>query len=89
MTPVIYRATARTNLKDIELYFRAYSDTAYENVMEDIQSTLQAIQTFPTCGTPLSDNRRRFSTTRYKFVISYLFAGEKIEVLGIYRYQNK
>ena len=89
MTPVLYRDTARKNLKDIETYFSAFSESAFNNVMKDINSSLTALQIFPEAGSPLSNNRRRIATTRYKFVISYLSKGEAIEVLGIHRYQNR
>lgn len=89
MIDIIFRDEALADLKSIRDYFTAYSNETAERVAKDIEATLHVLETFPESGTQKSYNRRQSFTTKYRFRISYQYRNNRIEVLGIYRFQNR
>lgn len=85
---VRYRRSALRDLADIEAYYRSISEDIHERVYWDIVSTLDAVRTFPNMYAAHGPGRRPV-TPAYGFSILYLVLGDAMEVVGVYRHQDR
>ena len=89
MIKVIYLDTAKADLKDIMNYYTEISSRTSSRVYEDIYGAIETLQMFPMAGHQLPDGRRRFVSSKYRFVISHKTYEDRIEIVGVYRRQNR
>jgi plasmid stabilization system protein ParE len=89
MIRVIYRDTAQADLKEIESYYTEISSHTSLRVHSDIYGAIHTLQLFPMAGRELSDGRRRFVSSQFRFVISHKIYSDRIEIVGVYRQQNR
>lgn len=89
MKDVIFLHSAETDLSRIETYYLSISQLTRRRVLDDIFDMISVLQLFPLAGSPQTYNRRHISTTKYRYTISYKFQNDRIEVLGIYRFQDR
>ncbi len=89
MIKIIYRDTAKADLKEIETYYNEISPRTNLRVYSDIYSAIQTLQLFPKAGRKLPDGRRRFVSNQFRFVISHKTYKDRIEIVGVYRHQNR
>ena len=93
MIKIIYRDTAKADLKEIETYYNEISPRTnlrvYSDIHSDIHSAIQTLQLFPKAGRKLPDCRRRFVSNQFRFVISHKAYKDRIEIVGVYRHQNR
>ena len=85
---VRYRRSALRDLADIEAYYRDISDDVHERVYQDIVSTLDAVRAFPEMY-PSHAPGRRAVTPAFRFSILYQVLGDAVEVVGVYRHQDR
>jgi len=89
MTPVVYRESAEYDLAAIREYFSAISHLTFNNVMADINATIAILNVSPKAGYVYKTDRRRLVSAKYRFAISYAYHRERVEIVGIYRSQNR
>ena len=81
---------AASDLENIKTYFSNFSDTVCDNVLDDIFNVLEMLKEHPDVG---RWNRTRqfriFPSPRYRFIITYVSTGKIIEILAIFRYQDR
>lgn len=87
---VFLREQARQDLRDIESYLRPRSPQGFDSVMADIFSTLRMLDSQPRAGRSIGRGLWRTVSGRYGYTITYVIGAEdRIEVVDIYRYQNR
>ena len=90
ITSLRFRVTAQNDLEMIDAYYRDISDATLARVMKDISNTLETIKLFPKAGTPLGPTpHRRLVTPKYRFVIVYVDQDTFVDVVGIFRFQDR
>ena len=89
MIKIIYRDTAEADLKEIEIYYNEISTRTNLRVFSDIYGAIHTLQLFPKAGRKLPDGRRRYVSSQFRFVISHKTYKDRIEIVGVYRHQNR
>ncbi len=90
MTRLVYRREARFDLEQIKRYYDDISPQTSERVYEDIRDTLLRLKLFPSSGRRLEGRvERRIVTPKYRYVITYMFETDKIDVIGVFRFQDR
>jgi len=89
VTPIIYRESANADLGDIRTYYTTISERTFDNVITDIYETISILNYMPEAGFIYKPNRRRLVSSKYRFVINYAFGSGHVEIVGIYRFQNR
>ena len=89
MTPLKFRALAAQDLRDIEKYYQDISQKTTDAVLSDIYQTLTIVRQHPEIGYGYKTGRRRLVSAKYRFVITYAYKGEFVDIVGIYRQQNR
>ncbi len=89
MTKIIYRESAFQDLADIHNYYAAISEQINDRVFADIYSAIETLELFPFAGRELPDGRRRLVSIKYRFVISHKSYDDTVEIVGVYRRQNR
>lgn len=90
MTQVIYRYEAKSDLDQIKAFYDDISPDTHERVFADISDTISRLKLFPYSGRRLEGRReRRIVTPKYRYVIVHLISSDIIEIIGIFRYQNR
>jgi plasmid stabilization system protein ParE len=84
-----FRPEADADLTAIIGYFKQTAPDALGNVLADLERSFAMICEYPTLY-PLQAGRsyRRHVTRRYRFKIVYDVLGDRIDVLGVFRFQN-
>ena len=86
---IVYRSEALADLQNIHDYYEAISAETNAGVFDDIFEAISTLQTFPKVGRQLEDGRRRFVSPKYRFVISHHSYGDRVEIVGVYRQQDR
>ena len=90
MISIRYRWSANQDLQDIKHYYDNISEATTDRVYYDIIHAIEVLKTFPLAGRPIAGrSERRIVTSKYGFVISYIAANNSIEIVGIFRHQNR
>ena len=89
MTPIIYRQSANTDLAGIRKYYTDISEKTYDNVISDIHETISILSQMPEAGFVYKTGRRRLVSSKYRFIINYAHRQNRVEIVGIYRFQDR
>ena len=88
--PVVLRARAQSDAYGIYDYYNEVAGkTVTDRVVSDILATLERIGDFPDSGANLENGTQMTVTTRYRFAILFKHRPERIEVLSIFRHQDR
>lgn len=81
---------AITDLKQIKVHYARFEGSAEANVINDLNATFDFMLANPQAGFNINDSgTQRVISQKYSYVIVYDVVGECIDVLGVYRYQNR
>ncbi|MDB2437288.1 hypothetical protein N9W89_01115 [Hellea sp.] len=81
---------ALLDLKSITNYFGAISTQTLSNIRVDIAQAFEFIRTHPKAGLNINaEGTQRVITRKYSFIIVYDTYPTELEIIGIYRYQNR
>lgn len=81
---------ARHAIEIIESYYLGLSFGASQNVMNDIDDVFILLREYPHSGKLHgSQSFRTMASSKYKFVVTYTVNVDYIEILDVYRYQNR
>lgn len=86
---IVYRRSALADLRGIHDYYKVISIETNARVFDDIFEAISTLQNFPKVGRQLEDGRRRFVSPKYRFVISHQSYDDRIEIVGVYRRQDR
>ncbi|WP_017931439.1 type II toxin-antitoxin system RelE/ParE family toxin [Robiginitomaculum antarcticum] len=86
---IVYRRSALRDLQNIRNYYAAISLKTADNIRIDIYETIDVLKAFPDSGRPLYDGSRLFPTQKYRFNITYVHKKDNMEIVGIFRFQNR
>jgi plasmid stabilization system protein ParE len=89
MTKIVYRDSANNDLADIRTYYSNISEQVYNRVISDISASIEILKQSPEAGFVYKTGRRRIVSQKYKFVVTYRYVSEYVEIVGIYRFQNR
>ncbi|WP_430417728.1 type II toxin-antitoxin system RelE/ParE family toxin [Parasphingorhabdus sp.] len=90
MKPIKFRAKAERDLLAIISYFSDYSSQSVQNILDDIYRSIDQLTFFPNLGQPIEgQNYRRLVTLKYHFVICYEVTVESVNIVGIFRFQDR
>ncbi len=86
-----YRKSADIDMESIRDFYWPRSQRAHEAVFEDIITTIDMVLRNPLIGRKLFDTEsiRRVISPKYRFCISYIPSKSEIEIIGVFRYQNR
>ncbi len=86
-----YRKSADIDMESIRDFYRPRSEKAYEAVFKDITSTIDMVLGNPLIGRKLfeAESIRRVISPKYRFCICYIPTKSKIEIIGVFRYQDR
>ena len=86
---ILYREQASKDLEDIAAYFGQHSTAALERAHKDIFDYIRLLPNNPNIGRNLEDGTQLVVTIKYRFNITYIANADHIDIVGIYRYQNR
>ena len=90
MKPLRFRPRADADFDRIVAYFERVAPEALPKITADIERGLDLIKEHPERPALVPGRTyRRYVTPRYHFKIAYRVGRMHIDVLGIYRYQNR
>ena len=90
MRRIVVRQSALADLESLASYFDAIDPDITVRIVADIERSVERLKDFPSIGgaIPHTDLRRIISR-RYRFTISYFVAPERVEIVGVFRFQNR
>lgn len=90
MKPIVLRKSALADLEAIASYFDAIDPDITARIVTDIESSLERLKDFPMSGEAIhGTDLRRILSKRYRFIVSYFVAPTQIEIVGVFRFQNR
>ena len=90
MTTMTFRAKALEDIRAIAQWYDHIDPDVMERITIDLQRSFRILLDFPHAGSIVAKRKfRRIVTRRYHFKIAYSLRGDHIEVLGIYRFQDR
>lgn len=90
MKPIIFRTRAERDLLAIINYFSEYSPQTAQNILDDIYRSIDQLAVFPNLGQQVDgEDFRRIVTLKYHFTIGYAVATDSVNIVGIFRHQDR
>ena len=90
MRRFVYFDTARADLLSIADYYGTIDPEVADRILADIESTIAELEDFPHRGRRIAGRElHRILSRRYRFKIAYRVTEETIEIIGIFRFQNR
>lgn len=90
MRRFVYLDTARADLDSIADYYGAIDPDAADRILDDIKSSVLKLGYFPHRGQAVkSGPLRRIISRRFRYKIVYRVRQDAIEIVGIFRFQNR
>jgi len=81
--------SALADLEAIASYFDAIDPDITARIVAD-ESSLKRLKDFPLSGEEVrGTDLRRILSKRYRFIISYFVAPAQVEIVGVFRFQNR
>lgn len=78
------------DIRAIAEWYDRVDPNVTERIRIDLQRSFKLLLDFPQAGAAVTKRKfRRIVTRRYHFKIAYSIRGDHIEVLGVYRLQNR
>jgi plasmid stabilization system protein ParE len=85
-----FRKEAEADLRAIVSYYEEIAPEALGNILADIHRSIDQLIDHPRSGMRVEGRTfRRIVTLKYRFKIAYETDGDRIVILGIFRYQNR
>jgi len=82
--------SALADLEAIASYFDAIDPDITARIVADVESSLKRLKDFPLSGEEVrGTDLRRILSKRYRFIISYFVAPAQVEIVGVFRFQNR
>lgn len=90
MRRILFREEAEADLRSIIGYYEEVAPASVDCILADIHRSISQLLRFPRLGMAVPDRPfRRLVTIHYHFKIAYRVDQERIEILGIFRYQDR
>ena len=90
MKPIKFRRRADRDIEQIIAYYLRLAPETVPTIAADIDRSLGLIEEYPERYQAVAGTAyRRLVTKRYKFKIAYRVRRDAIEIVGIYRFQNR
>lgn len=87
---VEFRASAVADLDAIIAWYGDVAPASTSRILADIGRSIEQLKHYPRSGSPVGrHNLRRIVTLRYHFKIAYLILVDAIQIVGIFRYQDR
>ena len=81
---------AINDLSQIKTYYTRFEGSAETNVINDLNAAFDFILANPLAGLNINEfGTQRVISQKYNYVIVYDIIDSFIDVLGVYRYQNR
>ena len=77
-------------MEAIAHYFGAIDPDITSRIVADIERAIERLRDFPLSGEAIRGTvLRRVTTRRYRFAISYFPTTGRVEIVGVFRFQNR
>lgn len=87
---VIFREEAAEDLRGIVAWFEDVAPDSVSRILADIYRSIDQLCHYPRSGMAVPGHAfRRIVTLKYHFKVAYRIEGDRIVILGIFRYQNR
>lgn len=87
---VRFRAKAIADLDKIIQWYDKQAPESTQRIVDDIERAIRRLQQFPHSGPTVGlQDLRRIVTLRYHFKIAYRAMHNSIEIIGIFRFQDR
>lgn len=87
---VEFRASAIADLDAIVTWYDDVAPASTSRILSDIGRSIEQLKHYPRSGSPVGNhNLRRIVTLRYHFKIAYVIVADVIQIVGIFRYQDR
>ena len=90
MTRIVFRRSALADLEALASHFDPIDPRITARIVADIQRSVARLADFPRSGEAIPHTSlRRITSRRYRFTISYFVGPERVEIVGVFRFQNR
>lgn len=90
MRRIRFREEARNDLAAIQAFHDSVDPDIFTKLLTDINRSLDQLQRFPLSGMQVAGREfRRIVTRKYHFRIAYSVGEEWIDILGVFRFQDR
>jgi plasmid stabilization system protein ParE len=90
LKPIILRRSALADLESLAAYFDVIDPDVTVRIVADIERPLDRVADFPSSGEAIPHTElRRIVSRRYRFTVSYFVAPDQVEIVGVFRFQNR
>ena len=90
MRTIVFRRSALADLDTRATYFDAIDPDIMQRIVADIERAVARLAQFPRSGEAIArTGLRRIVSRRYRFTVSYLVGPERIEIVGVFRFQDR
>ena len=90
MKPVVFRESALADLEALASFFDAIDPDVTSRIVADIEGSIARLAHLPLSGEAIPHtDLRRIASRRYRFTISYFAAPDQVEIVGVFRFQNR
>lgn len=90
MKKIIFLDEAELDLLNIKTYYQEIAPASVKNVLDDISLVLEVLSMWPEAGRIIENTPgRRFVSPKYRFTITYDLTPRHVEIMGIFRFQDR
>ena len=90
MRRVVYLDVAQADLQSIADYYGAIDPEVADRILADVRSAIAKLDHFPHRGQAVRGGPlRRILSRRYRFKIAYRVRQDVIEIVGVFRFQDR
>jgi plasmid stabilization system protein ParE len=90
LTPIVFRKSALADLEALASHFDQIDRATMVRIVADIGRSIARLADFPRSGEAIPHaGLRRIVSHRYRFTISYFVAADRVEIVGVFRFQDR
>ena len=90
MLDVIFRKRAEEDLLALQDWFSEVAPNSVERILADIYRSIDLVRENPELAQAVpGHNYRRIVTRKYRFKVASMIKRGRIDILGIYRFQDR
>ena len=87
---VVFRKRAEADLREILAWCQDVAPESAPRMLDDLYRTIDLLTRFPRIGVRVPGTPfHRAITRRYHFKIAYELSGDRLSIVGIYRFQDR
>jgi plasmid stabilization system protein ParE len=90
LKPVRFTARAESDMRSIIRYYEDIAPGLSARIVEDVRARIERLRHFPKSGRRIAiGDLHQVLSPRYRFKIAYRVMDDEIDIVGIFRLQNR